>query len=270
MDTDQISRRPETAPPARSSSRTYLWGGLALVLVGAMLLALSLAANTLATTTTTTAAFDGVDRIEFDLSASGDVEVVGADTDRVEVERTVRRLFGGTQAVQEQTDSTLRIESQCRMRVMSIGCRAEYLVTVPHDMLLAGSAANGALEIVGVAGPVDLSTSNGDITFAGGQDPVTLRTSNGRIDVRDTRSAHLEVVTSNGDVRVEAATAPDTLVTQTSNGRIDVLLPDGTAYAVEANTSNGRTDVEVATDPAATSVVEARTSNGDISIRPAD
>ncbi|HSK23834.1 MAG TPA: DUF4097 family beta strand repeat-containing protein [Egicoccus sp.] len=270
MDTNQISRRPETAPPARSSSRTYMWGGIALVLVGAVLLALSLAANTLATTTTTTAAYDGVDRIEFDLSASGDVEVVGADTDRVEVERTVRSLFGGTRVVQDQIDATLRIESGCRMSVMSIGCRAEYLVTVPHEMLLAGSASNGALEVVGVVGQVDLSTSNGDITFADGQDRVTLRTSNGRIEVRDTRSDHLEVVTSNGDVWVEAATAPETLVAQTSNGRIDVLLPDDTAYAVEANTSNGRTDIEVPTDPASDAVVEVRTSNGNISIRPSD
>lgn len=267
MDTELISRRPETAPPARSSSRTYRWGGIALVLVGAVLLALSLAANTLATTTTTTATFDGVERIELDLGASGDVEVVGADTDRVEVERTVRSLFGGTRVAQDQQDATLRVESDCRMRVMSIGCSATYRLTVPHDLAVAGGASNGALDLAAVAGDVDLSTSNGDIVFADGGEAVTLQTSNGRIEVRDTPADRLEVTTSNGDVWVEVTTAPESLVAHTSNGRIDVVLPDEGPYAVEANTSNGRTEVEVATDPTSSSVVEVRTSNGDVSVR---
>lgn len=267
MDTEQISRRPETAPPARSSSRTYLWGGIALVLVGAVLLALSLASNTLATTTTTTAAFDGVERIELDLGASGDVEVVGADTDRVEVERTVRSLFGGTRVEQTRQDETLRLASGCRMRVFSIGCSASYRLTVPHEMALAGSASNGALDVSGVEGTVDMSTSNGDIGFVGGEQAVTLVTSNGRIEVDATGAADIEVTTSNGDVWVASDRPPSSLVARTSNGRIDVLLPEGVDYAVDVSTSNGRTDVEVPTDPAAPSRVSARTSNGDISVR---
>lgn len=268
MDTDQLSRRPETAPPAGSSSRTYLWGGIALVLVGAVLLALSLASNTLATTTTTSVAYDGVDRVELDLGASGDVEIVGADVDGVELERTVRSLLGGTRVSEDQQGATLRLASDCRMQVISLGCSVTYRLTVPHDVALAGSASNGGLDIAAVAGTVDLSTSNGDITLAGGEQAVTLRTSNGRIDVRDTRSGHLELTSSNGDVWAEVVTAPDTLVARTSNGRIDVVLPDEGPYAVEANTSNGRTDVQVPTDPTASSVIEARTSNGSISVRP--
>lgn len=269
MDTQQLSRRPETAPPARPSSRTYLWGGIALVLVGAMLLTLSLLSNTLATTTTTTTAFDGIERIELDLGASGDVEVVGADTDRVEVERTVRSLLGGTRVEQSQHEATLRVSSDCRMRVFSIACSADYRLVVPHGTVLAGGASNGGLEVAGVDGMVDLSTSNGDISFAGGEQAVSLVTSNGRIDIDDAGADHLEVTTSNGDVRIESTTPPASLVARTSNGRIDVLLPDGVVYAVDVDTSNGRTDVEVPTDPSSSARVDARTSNGDISVRPA-
>ena len=268
MATDQLPRRPETAPPAGSSSRTYLWGGVALVLVGAMLLALTLVANTLATTTSTTATLAGVERIELDLGASGDLEIVGTDGDRVEVQRSVRSLLGGTTAVQDRAGPVLRLGSRCRMRVLAIGCGVSYRLAVPREVALAGSAANGDLDVAAVDGAVDVSTSNGDITFAGGAAPTTLRTSNGRIEVRDARVAHLELTTSNGSVRIEADRTPDVLLVRTSNGRIDVVLPDDVpAVAVDAATSNGRTSVEVATDPGATSVVEARTSNGDISVR---
>ena len=51
----------------------------------------------------------------------------------------------------------------------------------------------------------------------------------------------------------------------TSNGDIEIVVPDGT-YRIEADTSNGRIEYGVGTDPNAEHSITAGTSNGNIDI----
>lgn len=271
MDTDTRPLGPAApglGPEQPEPTRRGL--GITLVVLLLALLAVGVVGELLVTTTSSREAYAGVGRLELDLRASGDVEIVATEGQGAVVERRRRGFLGipATVTEIEQVGSRLQVRSRCRMPVVSLGCRADLVVRVPADTVVTGSNANGSFEVDDIDAELGLMTSNGSIIVNGGHAAVTLDSSNGRIEVRDSGSPRIDVATSNGDILVAAVTAPGAVRAQTSNGRIEVVLPpDAPAYAVEADTSNGHTDIGIATDPNAVAVLEARTSNGDITVR---
>jgi DUF4097 and DUF4098 domain-containing protein YvlB len=135
----------------------------------------------------------------------------------------------------------------------------------------------------GTAPTLDLTTSNGETRITGGcpdhwmffnrcavtlhitvpgDVPVTVRGENGRISA-DGLTGDLDFSTQNG--RIEASGTAGTVSFQTTNGSVSVH--DSTSSRVDAGTTNGSIELELATAPerAVTSTV-----NGGISIRVPD
>ena len=129
---------------------------------------------------------------------------------------------------------------------------------------------NGSVRLTNVtADGVVAETNNGEIVVSGATGDLQLISSNGRIEIAAANSATIETDTSNGDIVMDLATAPDRVVAETSNGAIEIVVPaDARAYAIDASTSNGTADFSaVATDPDSPFTIDARSSNGDISIK---
>lgn len=248
---------------------------IALVVTAALvvaLAALSTFAGGFAGTTSSSNEYEGVTTIELDMRASGSVEIAASEGDRVTVERSVRSLLGSPHADEDQRGDSLGVRSRCALWNIGFltGCNVDYVLRVPVTTEIRGRATNGSIEITGIDGEIDVSTSNGSVTIDGGEGPLLLRTSNGRVEVTNTQSSQIDTRTSNGPISVNADSVPDTIRAQTSNGRIDIVVPaDAPPYAVDVQTSNGSTDVEIPTDPASPISIDTRTSNGDISIRSA-
>lgn len=270
MEANHSAPQP-TALSSASPGRARPFRKLAIVLVAiaTALLALSLAGNVLAVTSSSEDEYPGVTRVELDLDASGAVEIAGTQSDQVQVERTVRSVLGSGPTVEEEQDgSTLRVQTRCQLPVVAFACGGvSYTLRVPADAVMVGSASNGSVSVAGVDGQVDLATSNGPIRVEGGAAPITLRSTNGRIEVDGTRAPRIDLATTNGDVSLASETAPDAITASATNGRIGIVVPsDAPPYAVEAETTNGRTDIGIATDPSATLTIGARTTNGDIKV----
>ncbi|MFI0898902.1 DUF4097 family beta strand repeat-containing protein [Streptomyces sp. NPDC020983] len=142
-------------------------------------------------------------------------------------------------------------------------CGADYVVTVPAGLPVAGGTSNGAITLRGV-GTADVHTSNGKITVSGAAGAVKARTSNGSVQVTGTRGG-VDAESSNGSITV-ATPVPQDVRARTSNASITVTAAPG-AYRVSAKTSNAAKKVGVADDPAGAHRLDLSTSNGSLTLR---
>jgi DUF4097 and DUF4098 domain-containing protein YvlB len=134
---------------------------------------------------------------------------------------------------------------------------ASAVVSVPAGSVLVLRTSNGSIGISGITGTavadtsnaavaatgpmqaLRVKTSNGKVIVSQGSGLLTLETSNGTIDV-EAADAVVEARTSNGKITFTGSLAPGTSRLRTSNSAVDVTLPPGAAFSVDAQTSNSR------------------------------
>jgi DUF4097 and DUF4098 domain-containing protein YvlB len=106
-------------------------------------------------------------------------------------------------------------------------------------------------DLAGEFGAVDLRSENDDVTVDGAVRSVVARSENGNVTVR-------------------LGTPPDSVIATSENGDVTVVVPDvDEGYRVEIDTDNGSTETGVRTDPGAARTIEARSENGDVTVRAA-
>ncbi|RMG68326.1 MAG: hypothetical protein D6715_02535 [Calditrichaeota bacterium] len=112
-------------------------------------------------------------------------------------------------------------------------------VYLPRETSVYASTSNGRIELHQVRGRHRLKTSNGRITGKGVAGGIQAHTSNGRIE--------MSLVQVFPGESVELFT---------SNGKIEVFLPDSAQFKMVAKTSNGRIQTDF---PLTTAVIESGT-----------
>lgn len=233
-----------------------------VVAVTAGLALLSVISNRAERSTTET--FEDVSRVVFELDNSP-IEFVGSDGAVVVDMSATTGFLGGDARVQQDGD-TLVIVHECPP-LFGVGCRASFDVQLPPGTQISGSTSNGPVSLTSLEGLVSVTTSNGPITLDDVGSDVALQTSNGSITGTEISSERFEASTSNGRIDLGFAVAPHFVRADTSNGSIEILLPeDAPPYALTTSTSNGRVEADVRTDPDASDSIEAETSNGNITI----
>lgn len=123
-----------------------------------------------------------------------------------------------------------------------VSLSVSYEISVPAKANLALRTSNGAVSVQEVNGSIEVVTSNGQINCDRAGGALQLRTSNGAIRCTDLTGA-VTARTSNGAIEVRAKNAPaagQTIDCHTSNGAIDLTLPESSAFSLSAGTSNGR------------------------------
>lgn len=177
----------------------------------------------------------------------------------------------------------------------------DFEVTVLAEAEVEVRTSNGSIEMTSVIGSARLVTSNGAIELQGGAGTAFLATSNGRVSVAD-RVGDLTVRTSNGEIRLERVRGgvdgetsngwiryvghpegigPHRL--RTSNGSVDVRVPNGLPIAFRASVSNGSItsnlalvgdtegkDWNAVLNPPSLTEMDLQTSNGSIRIEAVD
>ncbi|MHB8646049.1 MAG: DUF4097 family beta strand repeat-containing protein [Thermomicrobiales bacterium] len=144
------------------------------------------------------------------------------------------------------------------------GMVVDYQIQVPaHADLSPINSSNGQIDITGIAGQFDLSTSNGIITardvdgtvaaqtsngrvsIIGGRGVLHLTSSNGIVEVRDVQAAGLILHTSNGRVSFTGSLMPGSKnMVDTSNGSVTMTLPPESALSVDLRSGNGSIHVD--------------------------
>lgn len=213
--------------------------------------------------------FTDVTELVFDLD-NAPIEIVAGDGDTV-VDMTISTGFGGSDVDLAQTGGTLRLTQSCPGFFLGWACSAEFEVSIPPGVSVSGGTSNGAIVLTGLDESANVATSNGAVSLENVSGEITVRTSNGAIVGEGLRSMAVEATTSNGLIEMVFDAPPETVLLDTSNGAVNVILPsDAPPVNLSTDTSNGDIVTEVRTDPGAAITIQIETSNGDISVVYAD
>ncbi len=159
---------------------------------------------------------------------------VAAGEARIELKR--RRSFearigqrGAHMEVQVPAGSTVEVD----------GSNGPVRITGPFEVSRV-KASNGPVEVNAARGALVAETSNGRVAVSNHDGALVARTSNGPIEVTDQRGGLVQLVTSNGAIRLEGAIeAGGEHTLETSNGPIEVIVTGTPSFTLDATTSNG-------------------------------
>jgi hypothetical protein len=225
-----------------------------------------------------------VNRVQLDLRAVGDVELVIAERDDVLVEKRVETTGRGIDVDESVAGGTLTVSStRCPNDwfILATRCAASFVIHAPPGTELMGAAAHGALTLDGPTGSVDVSTRHGDVDARGIVGPAHLETRHGNVTVTgvegavtlDTRHGNVEVVDPAGTVRVTSGHGRVAV----RGGEGDLHLDTRHGSIIVSGTRSGTAEMttrfgDVEFHPgSAPTPVRIETSHGDVDVRlPAD
>jgi DUF4097 and DUF4098 domain-containing protein YvlB len=155
------------------------------------------------------------------------VEVVAERMARARDEQSAREVVPRIQIREDVTGDKVILTSEgLGGLVIGVEILISYKVTVPSGVRLRLRTSNGAITVSDFDGRVVASSSNGS---------VTLKNVRGGVEARS----------SNGDVSVDLARfGEDPVDLRTSNGKIDLMLPSDVAASLIANVTNGAVDIQ--------------------------
>ena len=205
-------------------------------------------------------------RIDNDI---GTITVVGQDSDvgdAIIVTADVSDGWRSSDFSNEVVDGVLRVHGGCPF-LGSPWCKVDVTVTIPSDLPVTALGSNGSVRLRELGGPVDVAVGNGSIELDDVAATLALSSDNGRITGRRLTSSTVDASADNGTVALSFLEPPRSVVARSSNGRIELELPDDVAYRVDARSDNGSVDTAVRTDPASGYVIDARSDNGSVTVR---
>jgi hypothetical protein len=178
-------------------------------------------------------AVSGTD-IAVDASPNGGIEVTGWDKSEV-------RVLAKVTARARSDEDAQALASQVRIETTGGRIHAEgpnthsreswyvsYRLSVPRGVRLSLNTVNGGISLADVSGTVDLKTVNGGVDIDRAAGHITGRTQNGGLDVR------LAGTEWDGEG----------LDLQTSNGGVELVVPEGYNAQLTTGTINGGLDLD--------------------------
>jgi hypothetical protein len=269
---------------ARGQRAVALFCGLGLALLFASIAAVQVAGWTIgAVERTSTQVIPGpVDRLVVEADG-GEINVVPSGTDAVRINSTMKGSLHTPEPSAFREGNTVHLNGKCPE--ISFGpCRARVTIFVPRDTPVEVHSGSGDLTASGLTGPVDLETGSGDVAATLLRGETKLHTGSGDIDVHglggrtdlSTGSGDItgdglvmssvKAETSSGDVLLDYRLAPSVVLASTGSGDVDVMVPRGYAYRVNADPGSGDEKVEVDTTQESHRFIEATTSSGDVTV----
>lgn len=213
----------------------------------------------------------------------GDITVVPSLGDTVRISSVVKGSIHTPEPHAYRDGNTVRLDGKCP-EITFGPCRARITIYVPQDTPVEVHAGSGDLTASGLTGRVFLETGSGDVTAMGLSGPSELQTGSGDVNVRglggatqlqtgsgdvsgeDLATRSVTAETSSGDVDLNFRLRPNDVLASTASGDVNIAVPRGGAYHVEADPGSGDQQVQVKTDPDAASTIRASTSSGDVAV----
>lgn len=190
-----------------------------------------------------------VDRLVVRADAGG-VTVTGTEDERPpEVTERLHYDRRKPQTSHRIENGTLVLTATCPSRGAR-QCWVDYTITVERSVEVAAETGAGNIVVEDTVRPVEASADAGDVRATGLAGSSAIASSDA------------------GGVLLEFASPPDKVDATTSAGDVTVRLPDGTSYAVEADTEVGERTVRVPADPGSARRVQVRSDVGDVSVLP--
>ncbi|MFD8593807.1 DUF4097 family beta strand repeat-containing protein [Kitasatospora sp. NPDC059646] len=128
------------------------------------------------------------------------------------------------------------------------GCGIGYEVHVPAGTRLKLSQSSGGIQLHDVAGDVDAQVTSGGISATG------------------LRSKSVKLAVVSGGVEARFAEAPTRAELSTDSGGVQLKVPSGQQYQVDAHADSGGTEVELPSVGGAPHVLVAKAASGGVQV----
>ncbi|MGW6914427.1 DUF4097 family beta strand repeat-containing protein [Kitasatospora sp. NPDC054939] len=167
------------------------------------------------------------------VKAGGDVQVVEKKTYKGEAPKTTHAVKDGTLTL---------TYPDCK------DCGVAYEVTVPAGTKVAVKTGTGDVKLVGLAGE------------------VAVKTGTGVVEGTDLGSQKAEVTTGTGGINVAFKASPVSVVAKAETGDVQVKVPSGESYKVDANAATGGEKVDVPRNDGSSRSISARAETGRVTV----
>lgn len=218
-----------------------------------------------------------------DLETGGNVEIVGIDAQRVELEAYLRGRNAANSIVDATvTGSEVRVTAKFDRRGRNYSTSHQFVVRVPRQFNVNLDSSGGGISIAGVEGTFEGTTGGGEIALTRVSGRARLSTGGGDIDVTD---VDLEGRVTTGGGKVRLTRVRGGLRGTSGSGEVirNEASPSSSDAGVRINTPGGRIDLEEALNGAtlytggggisvgrARGVVDAQTGGGRIELGPVE
>lgn len=149
-----------------------------------------------------------------------------------------------------------------------VTCRVDLRLGVAPEMAVDVTTGSGDVRVENMAADVKVHSAAGAVNVIGLTGTGDLSTSAGPITGRDLAVTRLRARTAAGALSLAFAVAPDRVTASTGAGDVDLALPDDT-YRVTTRAPAGRARVLVPVDAESSRAVDVRTAAGRITVRQA-
>jgi hypothetical protein len=201
------------------------------------------------------------------VDADGDVTIGPSSDGQVHVHTVVRHGLDEPEIVQESTPSGVRLDARCR-EFLAVRCDVRHEVQVPPAFEVVIDGVDGDVTATRLSGPLRVERVSGDITAIDLSGPLDLRSRTGEIRGDALRAGVVRAASDTGDVQLELVAPPQSVDVVADNGEVDLAVPVGTAYRVDARSDAGEERVLVPLDPASPHTLRVDGDTGDVTVRP--
>jgi len=181
------------------------------------------------------------------------------------------------------TRSGVVVSPQCHFFVGD--CSFSFHAVLPAGKRAVLSDGSGNLALRGLTGPVTVGSGSGDVqanvltgtvhlqtgsgNITGGAlsgPKVTLKAGSGDIAVDSMESLDVVVTDGSGNIDLTFSKAPTRVKVSNSSGNVNVVLPRGVRYQVNATTDSGNRNVSVLQTTAPDHVITVTDGSGNVSV----
>ena len=181
---------------------------------------------------------------------TGHVNLSGSRGSRVMVRQKLRWLWRKPRVWTRVEGSTLTVSAQCPGSSTLNRCKADLDLAIPFDADVVVRGDSGDISAERLAGHLELITDSGDV--AG----------------RDLNPTTVKATTNAGNVDLEFATQPVSVHANSDSGDVDVTVPAGGEYRVDATTTAGDVMVQgILRNDHAGRTITATADAGDVTVR---
>jgi hypothetical protein len=201
-------------------------------------------------------------------SEAGSVEIVGADTDVIEMTADVSHGLRRTGYGWEENGDRLEVHSSCPV-MFSDFCRVTFTFTVPRELALEINT-NASIRVDSIDGDANLSASDGRVEVSDMSGDLIIDSDASRVTGTQLSSRDVEASSDAGRVELRFSAPPDIVIADSDAASVEIVVPDREppdAYRVVTDTDDGSEEVGVVNDPNATRIITATTDAGSVDVR---